>query len=191
MINAAIIGLGKMGLSHCAIMNANPNVNLVAICDTSTFLLEAFKKYSKAKVYDDYKKMFAEEKLDCVVVATPTRFHYEIVKMALDNNLHSFCEKPFSLTTQQGQELVRIARDKKLVNQVGYHNRFLGTFRETKRLIQANIIGKVYHFLGEAYGPVVVKEKAGTWRSQKEEGGDPPRQGRLRQDDGRNYRTNH
>ena len=171
MIRAGIIGLGKMGISHAAIVAPHPEVEMAAVCDTSSLILDAFKKFSKVNVYTDYKKMIDNEKLDCVVVATPTRFHYPIVKYALENGIHTFCEKPFSLTTNEGEELVTLANHKWLVNQVGYHNHFIGTFRELKRLLKANVVGDLIHFTGEAYGPVVTREKGGTWRSNPEEGG--------------------
>ncbi len=57
------------------------------------------------------------------------------------------------------------------MTQVGYHNRFVGAFREVKQLLEAGAIGEVTHVLGEAYGPVVLKPKGGTWRSQRTEGG--------------------
>ena len=115
--------------------------------------------------------MIDKEDLDFVVIATPTKFHYPIVKYALEKNIHVFCEKPFSLTSVEGTELAKIAKRKSLINQVGYHNNFVGTFRELKRLLGENVIGEVVHFTGEAYGPVVTKEKGGTWRSNPAEGG--------------------
>lgn len=171
MIKVAVIGLGKMGLSHCSILNAQTEVELTAVCDTSTLVLEAFKKFSKTSVYSDYLKLFEKEELDAVVVATPTKLHFNIVKLALQKGMHVFCEKPFSLTTGEGRELVELARQKQVVNQVGYHNRFIGTFNEFKKLIEKKIIGEVYHFHGQAYGPVIVKEKGGNWRSNRAEGG--------------------
>lgn len=171
MIRTAIVGLGKMGISHCAIVNANPKVDLVAVCDTSSLVLQTFKKYTTIKCYTDYEQLLTNEKLDALVVATPTKFHYKIVKDALEKNINVFCEKPFSLFTSEGKELVDLATSSGLVNQVGYHNRFLGTFKELHRLTNENLIGEVYHFLGEAYGPVVVKDKGSSWRGKKEEGG--------------------
>jgi predicted dehydrogenase len=170
-LRGGIIGLGKMGLSHAAIVGPNPNAELVAVCDTSTLILEAFKKFTSVNVYSDYIRMIDSEKLDFVVVATPTRFHYPIVKYTLEKGIHTFCEKPFSLRTSEGDELVKLADQKWLVNQVGYHNHFIGTFIELKRLLKKNILGDIVHFTGEAYGPVVTKEKGGTWRSDPEEGG--------------------
>lgn len=171
MLKAGIIGLGKMGISHAAIVGAQPNVELAAVCDSSSLVLDAFKKYSKAKVYSEYIKMMENEPLDFVVIATPTKFHYKMAKEALLRGIHVFCEKPFSLTAKEGNELAEIAKGKGLINQVGYHNHFIGTFRELKRLLNIGIIGEVVHFTGEAYGPVVTKDKGSTWRSKAEEGG--------------------
>jgi predicted dehydrogenase len=171
MIKSAIIGLGKMGISHSAIVNAHKDVELVAVCDSSSFILEAFKRFSPIHCYTDYKKMFDQEKLDSVIIATPTRFHYEMVMESLKKGIHVFCEKPFSLNPDQGLEMTREADQRGLINQVGFHNRFLGTFRELKRLVDLEFLGEIYHFAGEAYGPVVTKEKTGTWRSKREEGG--------------------
>ena len=171
MIKAAIIGLGKMGLSHCSILNAHPDVDLVAICDSSSFLLDVFNKYTKQKTYTDFKKMISETQPDCIVVATPTRFHADMVMYAIEKGIHVFCEKPFSLTVADGVKMVKLAEEKGVINQVGYHNRFIGTFKEMKRLAETGIIGDLYHFNASAYGPVVLKEKGSTWRSARAEGG--------------------
>lgn len=170
-LKAGIIGLGKMGLSHTAIVGPHPSVDLTAVCDTSSIVLDAFKKFSKVNTYSDYIRMIDSENLDLVVIATPTRFHYKMVRYALEKGIHTFCEKPFSLTSEEGEKLVFLAIQKNLVNQVGYHNHFIGTFCELKRLLEVGILGNIVHFTGEAYGPVVTKEKGGTWRSVPSEGG--------------------
>lgn len=171
MLKGGIVGLGKMGISHAAIVGAHPSVEFVAVCDTSSLVLDAFKKYTKINTYSDYLKMLENETLDFLVIATPTKFHYPMVKSALEKNIHVFCEKPFSLTSKEGAALVEMAKQRSLINQVGYHNHFIGTFRELDRLLQDGVIGEIVHFTGEAYGPVVTKEKGGTWRSKPEEGG--------------------
>ena len=78
-IKGAIIGLGKMGLSHAAIVGAHPDVEMVAVCDTSSMVLDAFKKFSKVNTYSDYIEMIEKESLDFVLVATPTRFHLSLI----------------------------------------------------------------------------------------------------------------
>ncbi len=171
MIRIAVVGLGKMGLSHLAIVNAHPDVELAAVCDASGYVLGVLKKYTGATTYSDYDTMLRECELDAVLIATPSRTHAKMVRAALDRGLHVFCEKPFTLSVKDGEELTALAREHGLVTQVGYHNRFVGAFAEVKRLLDLSAIGDVTHVLGEAYGPVVLKPKGGTWRSRKEEGG--------------------
>jgi predicted dehydrogenase len=171
VIRIAVVGLGKMGLSHLAIVKAHPEVELAAVCDASGYVLGVLKKYTGVATYSDYERMLREVDLDAVVIATPSRMHAGMVRAALARGLHVFCEKPFTLSRSDGEELAALARDTGLVTQVGYHNRFVGAFAEVKRLLDAGAIGDVTHVLGEAYGPVVLKPKGGTWRSRKEEGG--------------------
>lgn len=171
MIKIGLIGAGKMGLSHLAILGAHPDVEIVGVTDTSKMVTDVLEKYSGYNCFSDYKKMLDNTSPDAVFVSAPTKYHAEIVGELLKKGIHVFVEKPFCLNVQQGAELVRIAKEKKLVNQVGYHNKFIGTFEEVKRIVQGGYIGEINHFLGEAYGPVVVKKKQGTWRANPEEGG--------------------
>ena len=171
MIRAAIVGAGKMGLSHQSIFNAHPDITLEAVCDTSAYVLDVLSKYTGIRTYSDYTRMLDEVPLDCVIVATPSKYHAELVRAALGRGLHTFCEKPFGLVPEVSYELAAIAEQKKLVHQVGYHYRFVAAFAEAKRLLELGVIGKLHHVRIEAYGPVVVRPKGSTWRSQKVEGG--------------------
>jgi scyllo-inositol 2-dehydrogenase (NADP+) len=171
MIRVALLGLGKMGLSHCAIINTHPDIKLVAVCDTTEYLLSVLGKYSHIKTYSSYRKLLAEEELDAVFIATPSRFHAEMAKAALDAGLHVFCEKPFCLDAEEGLKLAELAEKKNRVNQVGYHYRFVGTFHEMKHLLDAGVLGTLHHIRAEAFGPVVLRPKGRTWRTSKTEGG--------------------
>lgn len=171
MIKIALIGAGKMGLSHLAILGAHPDVEIVGVADTSKMVTDVLEKYSGFNCFSDYKKMLDNAKPDAVFVSAPTKFHADIVGDLLKRGIHVFVEKPFCLNVQQGAELVKLAKEKKLVNQVGYHNKFIGTFEEVKRLVSSGALGEINHFVGEAYGPVVIKKKQGTWRSDPKEGG--------------------
>jgi len=171
MVRIAIVGIGKMGLSLYSIINMHDRVKVVAICDKSGYMLDILAKYSGVKTYSDFNTMLDREDLDAVIVATPSQFHYPLVKTALDRGLHVYCEKPFTLDPVQSRELADLAEAKGLVNQVGYHNRFVGAFQEVKRLLDLKAIGKVSHILAEAYGPVVLRPKGTTWRTDRKQGG--------------------
>jgi predicted dehydrogenase len=171
VIKVAVVGLGKMGLSHHAVVNAHPDVEVVGICDSSSYVLGVLKKYTGVPTYSDFDAMLDKADLDAVVIATPSSAHAKMVRTALERDLHVFCEKPFTLNAQDAEALAGLSDERGLVTQVGYHNRFVGAFREVKKLLEAGAIGEITHVLGEAYGPVVLKPKGGTWRSQRTEGG--------------------
>jgi predicted dehydrogenase len=171
MIRLAVVGLGKMGVSHLSILNAHPQVQLAAVCDPTGYILDVLGKYTGVAGYASYDEMLRSVELDAVVIATPSRFHGPMVEQALRLGLHVFCEKPFCLDPAESRGLAMLAAERGLVNQVGYHYRFVGAFQEVKRLLDAGAIGRVSHVLAEAYGPVVLKPKGSTWRTQKSEGG--------------------
>ena len=171
MTKVALIGAGKMGISHLAILGAHPDVEIVGVVDNSKIVTDVLQKYSGFRCFDDYKKLLTFTRPDAVIVAVPTKMHAPIVMDLLQRGIHVFVEKPFCLDADDGPELIRIAGQKKLVNQVGYHNKSIGTFAEVKRIIESGYLGNLQHFSAELNGPVVVKKKQGTWRSKPEEGG--------------------
>ena len=172
MIRAGLIGVGKMGISHYAILGAHPDVQMSAICDSSTYVTSALRKHTGIESFKNYKKMIESAKLDCVFVATPSSSHFDVASYAMEKGLHVFVEKPLCLDPTDSRRLADLAQEKGCANQVGYHNRFIGTFRETARLVKAGALGEIYHVSGTAFGPVVIRPKAGsTWRSKKSEGG--------------------
>ena len=171
MIKLAVVGLGKMGLSHHAMMNMHPDVEVVGVCDSSSYLLGVLSKYTGVGTYTDFDAMLEKVELDAVLIATPSSSHAHMVRAALERDLHVFCEKPFTLNVQDSETLTALSRERGLVTQVGYHNRFVGAFLEVKALLDAGAIGDVTHALGEAYGPVVLKPTGRTWRSRRNDGG--------------------
>jgi scyllo-inositol 2-dehydrogenase (NADP+) len=171
MIRTAMVGLGKMGLSHLAIVRAHPDIDLVAGCDATAYLTDILSKHAGLNCYGDFDKMLESEQLDALIVATPSKLHASMVQKALDRGLHVFCEKPFVLDVADGERLVAAAQAKSLVTQVGYHYRFVGAFKEAARIVKSGELGTVHHVRAEAYGPVVLRRKGSTWRSAKNEGG--------------------
>src|SRR5256885_1923446 len=103
MIRAGLIGVGKMGLSHYAILAAHSRVNVAAVCDSATYITSSLQKYSGVETFKDYRKMFDSAELDCVLVATPTSTHFGVASEALQRGLHVFVEKPLCLDPDQSK----------------------------------------------------------------------------------------
>ena len=170
-VRLGVVGLGKMGLSHLSMINAHPGVRVEAVVDAAGYLLDVLSKYTGLATFGSIEAMLGQRDLDAVIIATPTKLHAPMVRSILEAGVDVFCEKPLSLTAADSAALAALAADTGRVTQVGYHNRFVGAFREVKRLLDLGAIGRVTHLQAEAYGPVVLRGKGGTWRSDRNEGG--------------------
>ena len=169
-VRIGVVGLGKMGLSHFAIVNAHPDTETCA-SETSGFLVGLLDRYVPARMFRSHDEMLEEARPDAVVIATPSRLHASMVRTAPERGVHVFCEKPFCLDPEESEALAELAAARGLVGQVGYHNRFVGAFRRMKQVVDSGALGRITHVLAEAYGPMVLRSKRQSWRTQKTEGG--------------------
>lgn len=172
-VRVGIIGFGRMGLTHYSIINTHPAVEMTAIADTSTMMLNMIKKYLPGtKMFEDYKDLLNSGLVDAVIVCTPSVMHFDVCRMAAEKGINVFCEKPFTTSPAQAKELAGIFEQKGLVNQVGYVYRFDAVFGKVKEMLDQQLIGKVVHTNVQFLSSTISKmqpEKG--WRSKRENGG--------------------
>ena len=121
-VKVAVIGAGHLGKIHARIYNDMPGVELAGICDTDKKKANSRAAEFKSIAYLNYKKLI--NKVDAVSIATPTITHFKIAKAFLKNNVHVLVEKPITPTTLEAQKLIKFARAKKKILQVGHVERF-------------------------------------------------------------------
>ena len=144
-LTVAVVGLGKMGLSHFAIVNAHPCVTAVA-CESTGFLADGLDKYVPNKVCRSFSDLLAIDTIDAVVIATPSRSHAGLVRQALAKGWHVFCEKPFCLDWRESEALASQAAEQGLIGQVGYHYRYVASFAEMKRVLDSGALGRITQY---------------------------------------------
>lgn len=170
-IPIAVVGLGKMGLSHLAILGGLPDYRLSAACDPSPLYKGSFTELTGIKLCPSFDALLEQPGLKAAVLATPSAAHEGLLRRAIAAGLHVFCEKPLTLSPSASADIAALAEGRSLITQVGYHYRFVGTFREVKRLLQLGAIGRASSASAAAFGPVVVRPGKATWRSKRSEGG--------------------
>lgn len=172
-LKLAIIGIGRMGITHYSVINNHPMVQINAVVDTSSIILNMLKKYKKdINVYSDYNQLFENEELDAVIICTPPALHYPIILKAGQKGIHVFSEKPFTKENSKARELADLFNKKQLINQVGYVNRFNDIFKTAKHYIDNGIIGQIIRFKSEMYSKTITKaDDSQTWRATRENGG--------------------
>jgi predicted dehydrogenase len=121
-IRAGIVGVGSIGKNHATIYSELPGVEFSAILDTNPETATTISQRHGVKAATSLSEFV--ELIDVATVATPTADHYEIAKLLLGRGKHVLIEKPITETPGQAEELVRLAKERSLILQVGHVERF-------------------------------------------------------------------
>ncbi len=152
-MNVAVIGLGNMGTFHATKYASLPEVNFVAICDTSqTENKLAFGEIT-VPVYNSLNAMLSDHHIDAVSIASPTFTHYNVAKFCLEKGIHCLIEKPIATTAQEAEELIHLAKEKKLVLTVGHIERFNPAVLKVKECINKGMLGDISSVSFRRNGP--------------------------------------
>ena len=125
------VGIGTWGQYHCKLLSEIGEIEFAGIFDINSERAEEFSGLFNVKKYDKLNILIGD--LDALIITTPTMQHYEIAQLALNNNLHTFVEKPICTSVQQAHSLTKTAQEKKLILQVGHIERFNPAFLSLKQ----------------------------------------------------------
>jgi len=100
------------------------------------------------RAYGDWQEMLAgetdrEDRIDLVTIATPNSTHFEIAKAFLEAGFHVLCEKPMTMTVEEGEEIVRVAEASGKICAVNYCYSAYPMVRQARAMVRAGEIGKV------------------------------------------------
>ena len=141
-LNIAGVGIGGQGASD---LEAVSHENIVALCDVdSVYAAKTFNKYPNAKQYKDFRVMLEKEKsIDALVIATPDHLHAIVSTTAMKMGKHVYCEKPLTRTVHEARVVARIAREAKVVTQMGNQGMGFEGNRQINEWIDDGAIGPV------------------------------------------------
>jgi len=145
-MKVGLIGAGKWGENHLRNllkMHRYRSIYSLYVCDSNQKVIS--KLPPNINYCSDYK--YLSGIVDCVVIATPSSTHYEIGKYFLENNTHVLIEKPMALTVDECEELISIAKSKKLVLMVGHLFRYHPAVNYIKTQIAKGKFGDIYYIV--------------------------------------------
>jgi len=141
-LSVGVIGVGHLGKLHSKMFNQIENCELVGVFDANPDQAKLVAEEFGVKHFNSIDELLSKVKV--VSIAATTSAHHEVAKKCFEKNVHVFVEKPITATIEQGEELVKIANDKKLKFQVGHIERFnpgllsLETFISDPMFIQSD-----------------------------------------------------
>jgi predicted dehydrogenase len=162
LLNIGVVGVGGQGSGNA---RSAVSENLVAFCDVDPAFMErnimgsgggragqapnaetlAFRdKYQKAAKYVDFREMLAKQRdLDAVIIATPDHMHAAVAAAAMRAGKHVYCQKPLTYSVYESRLLGRLARETKVVTQMGNQGHSRDGTRRVVEWIRAGVIGPV------------------------------------------------
>ena len=129
---------------------------------------EVGREWGIDRWFTDVEKLLQED-IEAVYIASPNYVHYQQAKASLEAGKHVLCEKPLSLTLEEGKELALIAEEKGLKLGVAFMMRFNVYHKEIKRLIEEGALGQLV--AGRAQLTCWYPPLPSAWRQDKEKGG--------------------
>jgi predicted dehydrogenase len=143
----AVVGLGRMGLRHCAAAQEIPGASLSAVCDVRPAALEAAKlEHSGPRSYSGWRDLLREERPDLLVIATNGPTHAEITLEALEAGIpRILCEKPMATSISDAEMMIARSKEAGVSLAVNHSRRWVGAYRRLAALLAAGAIGEVRH----------------------------------------------
>lgn len=143
-VRFACIGVGGKGRGDTA--DAAKHGDVVAICDIDDDRLgKASAKLPRAEKFHDFRKLFDKlgKSIDAVTVSTPDHTHAPASAMAMRLGKHCFTQKPLTRTIYEARRLGEIAREKKVLTQMGNQGTAGGGLRKAAAIVKAGALGAV------------------------------------------------
>lgn len=165
------VGLASFGMSgkvfHAPLISHHENLRLARIVERSTN--DAAALYPGVPISRSIDELLTDPDVDLVVVNTPDRTHYGMAKRCLEAGKHVIVEKPFTLTVEEGEELIQLAGTHANVLTVFHNRRWDGDFLTVRQIVERKLLGRLVDFEShyDRYRNFI---QSGTWKEQLDSG---------------------
>jgi len=144
-IKFAVVGCGSIGKRHIAVLDAEPNAELVAICDIDEKkCIELSKLYGNIIYYTDFNQMLENCDIEIVNIATPHGLHSSMCIAAANSKINILVEKPMALKSVDCKLMIEAAEKNNVKLFVVKQNRYNTPIALTKNAIESGKLGKIF-----------------------------------------------
>jgi len=152
------VGTGGWGKNHTRILSQLGV--LVAVCDANKEKSREYGEKYSVNHYDSIDSLLESEEFDAAFVCTPTSTHSKIASQLIQAKKHVFVEKPMTYLSEDGEDLVEIAKKNKVLLSCGYIERFNPAVDAVKQIVQSKKYGELVmlEFHRESRMPLHIKD---------------------------------
>lgn len=158
-VRVGVIGLGKMGVAHAAVLSMIPDCEVVGLADHHPALGKSLRGMGhRAPFFRQAGKMIQKTKPDAVFVCTQSDSHGSIARMALEAGCAVFIEKPLTHTLADAEELAKCAASQPRPVACGYTLAYVPIFAAARHAIVVGALGAIRQarssmYLSQTFGP--------------------------------------
>lgn len=146
-LKIAVVGCGSIAqVRHLPEFEANPNTEIVAVCDIVEERVNKIAEKYNAKAYTSYEEMFVKENVDAISVCIPNYLHAAVSIAGLNAGLHVLCEKPMATSKEEAEAMIAAAKQNGKKLMIGHNQRFVASHQKAKEIIDSGKLGKIYSF---------------------------------------------
>ena len=167
-IRLGVIGLG-IGRWHIESYLAIPEAKVIALCDIDEEKLRtAATRYGIARIYTDYEELCQSNNVDAVSICVPNYMHAPVAIYALEHGKHILCEKPLSISPEDGQQILDVSnRFPDIKAMVAMKFRFNKDSAYVKNTVETGKLGEVYYGFSSYLRQIGGIPKMGSWFTKK------------------------
>lgn len=129
-LTIGVLGAGHLGKIHLRLLNESSRYQLVGFYDPDQNAAKALAQSTAYTYFDSAEELIAA--CEVIDIVTPTLYHFEVAKKCIAAGKHIFIEKPITHTVAEAEELVALAKAKRIKGQVGHVERFNPAFKAIK-----------------------------------------------------------
>ena len=140
-LKIAVAGLGRIGKIHLNNLLQLTNVEVIGVMDPASEAIEYAKLKGVENTYKKFNELVTIDKLDAIVICTPTNTHANYIETSAKLGIQIFCEKPLDLNIQRVKDVLKVVDKSKVKLMIGFNRRFDNEFRKVKTSINNGEIG--------------------------------------------------
>lgn len=142
-LNWAVIGTGVIANEMAQALQRMDKTLYGVANRTQAKAIDFAKKYGVKKVYDEIDEVFDDENVDIIYLATSHNTHYQFMKKALEHGKHLFVEKSITLNSRELDEMMALAKEKKLILAEAMTIWHMPIYKELWKIVQSGELGKM------------------------------------------------
>src|SRR5262249_11913435 len=141
VLQITIVGCGKIADQHVHAIRRTDDCIIVGLCDRELLMARQLgERFGINACFSDLQELLETTKQDVVHITTPPQSHYPLARRCLEAGSHVYLEKPFTVSAEEAESLIELAKRKDLKITAGHNLQFTSEMLKTRQLVREGVL---------------------------------------------------